>query len=105
MFEGAPFWLNECISSKRFLAITCAMTYMDKPPPEFVDRFHEVRQMLEEFNNHYAENYIPSWLNCLDESMSSWLDKYCPGFMNVPVNLTKMEMSIIQLQMEMMDTR
>ncbi|KAL3788114.1 hypothetical protein ACHAWO_011440 [Cyclotella atomus] len=84
MFEGAPFRLNEYISSKRFLAITCAMTCTDKPPPEFADRFHDVRQMLEEFNNHYAENYIPSWLNCLDESMSSWLDKYCHSFMNVP---------------------
>ena len=40
--------------------------------------------MLEAFNDHMEENYFPSWLNCLDESMSSWLSKYCPGFMCVP---------------------
>ena len=40
--------------------------------------------MIEAFNDHYAENYSPSWLSCLDESMNSWLDKFCPGFMSVP---------------------
>ena len=30
------------------------------------------------------KKYCPSWLNCLDESMNTWLDKYCPGFMCVP---------------------
>ena len=40
--------------------------------------------MIDAFNQHYAEEYIPSWLNCLDESMNSWLDKFCPGFMSVP---------------------
>ena len=84
MFEGAPFRLNEYMSYKRFAAITAAMCYTDKPPPSFVDRFHDVRQMIDEFNKHYEEEYVPSWLNCLDESMNSWLDKFCPGFMNVP---------------------
>jgi hypothetical protein len=40
--------------------------------------------MIEMFNQYYAENYHPSWLNCLNESMSSWLNKFCPGFMCVP---------------------
>ncbi|KAL3811352.1 hypothetical protein ACHAXA_000768 [Cyclostephanos tholiformis] len=50
----------------------------------YEDRFHEMRKMIDEFNNHYAHSYHPSWLNCLDESMSSWLNKFCPGFMCVP---------------------
>ena len=38
MFEGAPFRLNNFISKKRFLAISVAIRYTDKPPPEdFVD--------------------------------------------------------------------
>ena len=40
--------------------------------------------MLEAFNAHYESKYTPSWLNVLDESMNSWLDKYCPSFMVVP---------------------
>ena len=40
--------------------------------------------MVNAYNDHYGENYIPSWLSCLDKSMKSWLDKFCPGFMAVP---------------------
>ena len=40
--------------------------------------------MLDAFNDHYDRNYVASWLSCLDESMSSWLSKFCPGFMVVP---------------------
>jgi len=29
--------------------------------------------------------FSPSWISCLDESMSKWVGKYsCPGFMCVP---------------------
>ena len=84
MFEGAPFRLNEYMSIDRFKAITTALRYTDKEPPSFVDRFHDVRQLIDEWNRHYEEEYSPSWLSCLDESMSSWLNKYCPVFMVVP---------------------
>lgn len=85
MFGGAPFRLSQFMSLNRFKAITAAMEYTDiDPPTTFVDKFHHVRQMIDAFNDHYAEEYIPSWLSCLDESMNSWLNKYCPGFMNVP---------------------
>ena len=85
MFDGAPFRLNEYMSSSRFEAITGALRLTDRPyPTDFLDRFHEVRQCIEAFNDHYSEKYDPSWLSCLDESMNVWLDKYCPGFMVVP---------------------
>lgn len=30
-------------------------------------------------------NFVPGWVNCLDESMSVWTNMYtCPGFMFVP---------------------
>ena len=73
------------MSLRRFNGITASIRYTDHPPPSaFVYRFHEVRQTINAFNDHYEENYIPSWLSCLDESMNSWLDKFCPGFMTVP---------------------
>jgi hypothetical protein len=84
-FEGAPFRLNEYISRNRFLEITYHIRYTSKEEPLFfVDKFHEVREMLEAFNEHYARNYRPSWMNCIDESMNSWLNKFCPGFMFLP---------------------
>ena len=84
-YEGAPFRLNDIMSLNRFRNIDSAMCYTDIPSPtEYTDKFHQVRQMLDAFNDHMEESYSPSWLNCLDESMNSWLDKNCPGFMVVP---------------------
>ena len=40
--------------------------------------------MLNKFNEHYLENYTTSWISCLNESMNSFLNKFCPGFMSVP---------------------
>jgi hypothetical protein len=50
----------------------------------FVDRFHEVCNMINAHNEHYSSEYKPSWLNCINESMNSWLNKFCPGFMSLP---------------------
>ncbi|KAL3773990.1 hypothetical protein ACHAWO_004625 [Cyclotella atomus] len=84
-FEGAPFRLNCVMSYSRFNAIDKAIRYTNVPPPtEFEDKFHDVRQMIDAFNQHYEDNYTPSWLSCLDESMNTWLNKNCPGFMVVP---------------------
>ena len=88
-YSGAPFRLNNAMFFTRYLEITAALQFTDVRTPTverdgYEDRFHEVRKMIDEFNNHYAHSYHPSWLNCLDESMSSWLNKFCPGFMCVP---------------------
>ena len=83
-FKGAPFRLGEYISFSRFRNIGQSIRYTDKALPEFIDRFHEVRSLIDAWNLHMQKNYCPSWLNCLDESMNTWLDKYCPGFMCVP---------------------
>ena len=41
--------------------------------------------MVEEWNKNMAEQFTPSWVSCLDESMSPWMNKYtCPGWMFVP---------------------
>ena len=59
--------------------------YTDKEAPTiFVDWFHEVRQTIDSFNDHYASEYSPSWLSCIDESMNVWLNKFCPSFMSLP---------------------
>ena len=40
--------------------------------------------MINKFNEHYLENYTPSWISCLNESMKYFLEKLCPGFIIVP---------------------
>ncbi len=84
-FKGAPFRLNGYMTKVRFIDITGALRYTDQVEPMlFQDRFHEVRQMIDTFNEHYEREYSPAWLSCLDESMNSWLNKFCPGFMVCP---------------------
>ena len=41
--------------------------------------------MVDEWNKNMAQQFTPSWVSCLDESMSPWTNKYtCPGWMFVP---------------------
>ena len=85
MFDGAPFRLNAFMTYSRFRYILQAIRYTDKAEHLFfLNKFHEVRQMIDAFNDHYATGYKPSWLNCIDELMNSWLNKFCPGFMTLP---------------------
>ena len=84
-FEGAPFWLNNFMTRNRFEKILNNTTYMNCEPPAFHDHFWEIRQMVEEWNANMDINFSPSCENCLDKSMSKWLNEYtCPGFMFVP---------------------
>ncbi len=71
-----------------FLDIMGAIRYTDIAQPLlFEDRFHEVRQMIGAFNQHFEREYSPAWLSCLDELMNSLLNKFCPGFMICPRKL------------------
>ena len=84
-FDGAPFQLNEYMSRKRFEEILGAITYTTNNPPAMLDRFWEVRGLIDPWNSNMEENFIPSWMNTIDESMSKWVNEYtCPGFMCVP---------------------
>jgi hypothetical protein len=84
-FKGGPFWLNGFILKTRWLEIMCAILYTDNAEPLlFVDKFHKVQAMIKAFNEHYKRDYSPVWLSCLDESMNTWLNIFCPGFMVCP---------------------
>ena len=60
MFEGAPFRLSEYMSERRFQNIGTTIRYTNIESPAFLDRFHNVRQMIEAFNNHYDGEYVLS---------------------------------------------
>jgi hypothetical protein len=82
--EGAPFRLNDFMSRNRFKEIMQALRYTDRPQPEYLDRFHDIRQMQDEWNAHMETAYFTGWFNCLDESMQMHLNPYVPGWMCVP---------------------
>ena len=84
-FVGAPMRLHNFISRKHFEAILKAIAITARQPPAFRDHFWEVQEVLEAWNSKMMEQFTPSWVSCLDESMSTWTNKYsCPGWMFVP---------------------
>ena len=84
MNSGAPFRLNKYMSGNRFEDIVQGLRHTTLDPPAYLDRFFEVRQMWDYFNEHYDEEYISSHLSTLDESVAVWLDQHGPGFMFIP---------------------
>ena len=85
VFDGAPFHVTPYMSRRRFELILYNLGYTKDDPPQYKDRFWEVRWMLQEWNKNMGTNFSPSWINCIDESMSKWVNEFtCPGFMYVP---------------------
>ncbi len=78
MCEGVPHRLNDFIAHNRFEEISRNLQVMDRPTPPFKDGFFLMGQLQEQLNLHYERNYLPSWLSCLDESMSPWSNIYTP---------------------------
>ena len=81
----APMRLGTFMSCKQFEAILKALAITAGHPLAFWDHFWEVRDMLQAWNKNMVEQFTPSWVSCLDESMSAWMNKFtCPGWMFVP---------------------
>ncbi len=59
------------------------MRFMDDDSPHFEEKFHKVRKMIKLYNDYYSQYYSPSWISCLDESMSLLMD-FAPGFICIP---------------------
>ena len=83
--KGAPFRLNDIMSSNRFEEIIQGLIYTCNDPPSFKDPFWEVREMILAWNNNMAVVFTSGWITCLDESMSIWTSKWtCPGWIFCP---------------------
>ena len=73
------------MSRKWFNTILSLLSFTDVPPPTFMDKFWEIQQMVEAWGTNMRDNFLPGYINCLDESMSMWTNKFtCPSFMFVP---------------------
>jgi len=100
MLSGASYQFNDIMSRNHFEALLTALKFTDQDPPAYQDLFWEVCQMIDKRNKNMAEKVSPSWISCLDESMSKWLCQWtCPGFMCVS-RKPGMKMNITQLHVE-----
>ena len=80
--------LGTYMSRKRCGAILKTLSITSCDSPAFRDCFWEIHEILKAWNETMIEQFSPSWVNCLDESMSTWTNKYsCPGWMLVPCKL------------------
>ena len=84
-FEGIPFRFNDFMSRNRIENILAVFSITNTHLPAFCNRFWEVSQIIKAWNDNMRMKFSPSWISCLDESMSKWVGKYsCPGFCCVP---------------------
>ena len=51
-------------------AIIASLQFTDRHYPLYKDKFHEMRQMIDAWNDNMADIFTPGWASCLDESMS-----------------------------------
>ena len=83
--NGAPYRVNMWMTRNRFDTILKALAFTTASPPSFKDRFWQVRDMIAAWNKNMDKVFRSGWITCLDESMSTWVNKYtCPGWMFVP---------------------
>ena len=83
--NACPYNLKAFMSRRRFDLITRYLTYTDVVAPSYRDKYWQIRQMLQAFNDNMARIFTSSWVICLDESMSIWHNKFtCPGWIYCP---------------------
>ena len=84
-FKGSPIRLHPWMSRTRFNKILAALSFTNQHPPAFLDKFWNIRQMIDAWGATMNTAFATGYMNCLDESMSVWTNKFtCPGFMFVP---------------------
>jgi hypothetical protein len=71
---GAPYQLTKFMPGYLFEQIMSCLTITTALPGS--DRFWEMRMLIYKWNKNIQEAYIPSWVSCLDESMSIWMSRW-----------------------------
>ena len=60
------------MTKKRFHVIGRNLIFTDVLPPNFIDKFWQIHQMICAWNEHMANTFVAAWIACVDESMSIW---------------------------------
>ena len=79
-FVGALTRLGSYMSRKCFKSILKVLSITLQERQAFMECFWEVCEILKAWNSNMVEQFTPTWVICLDKSMSTWTNKYsCPG--------------------------
>ena len=82
MAKCAPFRLNSIMSRNRFDSILSAISFTNREVP-YEDGFLQMFQLEEAWNHNMDQQFVPSCINVLDDSVMEWFNKWSPGFMCV----------------------
>ena len=94
MYEGALYCLSSYMTQRHFEEILSSLRYTNRTPTQQHDQFGEIHQLVEVWNAHVMENFILSWINTIDESISKWINEYtCPGYIMYPGSCGSLVMS------------
>lgn len=79
-----PPYLGGHMSENRFRVINTHLRLTSSTPPvDYRDKFWEVRDLYQAFNDHMAAVFDPGWIVCTDESMVIFTNPRCPGWVHV----------------------
>jgi hypothetical protein len=80
-----PYRLSKFMSLRRFELILEHLRLSFPNPPTYRDKFWEVREIIQAWRSNMSAFFRPSWIVCLDESMSIWTSRWtCPGWVFCP---------------------
>ena len=74
MAKGAPFRLNIIMYHNWFDYIFIALHFTNREVP-YEDGFFQMCQLEEAWNHNMAQQFLPSRINVLDESIMEWFSK------------------------------
>ena len=69
---NSPAKLHHTMNSCRFEELNQNIKFTKHNFPSHRDKFHEVRELIADFNEHMKKVFIPSWISTLEESTLPW---------------------------------
>ncbi len=79
--NSGPFNFFTLMSKQRFDIINHKLCFTSKTASNYTNQIWEVFKMIQEWNKQMASVFCPSWILCLDKSMSIWHRMFtCSGW-------------------------
>jgi Transposase IS4 len=66
-FYGSSIRINEYMSKNCFEDILSSLHFADKEPMDYIDKFYQIRDLVDAWNDNMHNNFTPGWANCLDD--------------------------------------
>ena len=64
-FDGAPYRFSHWMTYRRFEEIRTNLVYTNQNKPMFKDKFWEIYQIVQQWNENMKQRFSASWVSCL----------------------------------------